>query len=98
LKGAIATQPIVVNVDSGQDVFKMYHGGIISDVKACGNLTDEPLLAVGYGKDEKTGAEYYLVKNNFGTDWGEDGYVRIGIVDGAGVCGIQTNPYYAETS
>ena len=56
--------------------------------------TDEPLLAVGYGKENST--EYYLLKHNLGTNWGEEGYVRIAINgDGPGVCGIQTNPYFA---
>jgi hypothetical protein len=74
-------------VDSAEDAFKMYSDGIISD--GCGNKTDEFLLAVGYGKDDKSGQEYYLVKNNYGLDWGEDGYARIAMNgDGVGVCGI----------
>jgi len=96
LKGAVAQQPIVVIIDSAEDAFKYYTGGIISDAKACGTATDEPLLLVGYGKDKETGMDYWLVKNNMGTDWGEEGYARIAMNgDGAGVCGIQTNPYYA---
>lgn len=87
LKGAIAQQPVVVMVDSAEDAFKFYSDGIITD--KCGTATDEFLLAVGYGKDATTGQEYYLVKNNFGEDWGESGYARIGMNgDGPGVCGI----------
>jgi len=67
----------------------MHAEGIISEKDGCGTRTDEPQLAVGYGKDEKTGMEYYLVKNNWGENWGEKGYARIQINgDGAGVCGI----------
>jgi len=32
---------------------------------------------------------YYIVKNSWGTGWGEAGYARIAAKDGAGVCGIQ---------
>ena len=98
LKAAVAQQPVVVLVDSSSDAFKYYKGGIISDAKACGTMTDEPLLVVGYGKDEDAGMEYWLVKNNYGTDWGEDGYLRVAINgDGPGVCGIQTSCYFAVT-
>jgi cathepsin L len=36
------------------------------------------VAAVGYGTNEE-GKEYVIVKNSFGTDWGEDGYMRIAI-------------------
>jgi hypothetical protein len=45
-------------------------------------------VAVGYG------ANYYIVKNSWGSDWGESGYVRIGMADGSGICGINQNVAY----
>ena len=45
------------------------------------------VIAVGYGTDATYGA-YYLVRNSWGTSWGEKGYVRLGQASGAGVCGI----------
>lgn len=32
--------------------------------------------------------EYYIVKNSWGRDWGEVGYVRIEIGFNKGICGI----------
>jgi len=52
---------------------------------------DHAVTAVGYGtKKGKSGdKEYLIVRNSWGTDWGEDGYFRIAIdKDGPGVCGI----------
>ena len=46
------------------------------------------MLAVGYGTTKK-GVEYYIVKNSWGSSWGEHGFVRIAVKEGRGVCGIQ---------
>lgn len=32
--------------------------------------------------------EYWLVQNSWGTGWGDNGYVKIGVEDGVGVSGM----------
>ena len=86
LKAALAKGPVAVAIEADKTVFHGYTGGIITG-SACGTSLDHGVLAVGYGSD--AGQEYYLVKNSWTTAWGEQGYVRIGVEDGAGVCGIQ---------
>lgn len=87
LKAAIAKQPVSVTVDAGSYPFMHYIEGIITDA-TCGSSLDHAVTAVGYGSED--GQDYYLVKNSWGADWGESGYVRIGMNgDGAGICGIQ---------
>ena len=77
-----------MNVKSKNYAFEHYSFGIITDDNTCGTDLDHAVLAVGYGVDN--GQPYYLVKNSWGEDWGEDGYFRIGMNgDGPGVCGIQ---------
>lgn len=58
---------------------------------------DHAVTVVGYGVSP-AGTEFWIVKNSWGYGWGENGYVRIAIVAGAGICGVQTSPAYAVTT
>jgi len=94
LKAAIAQAPVSVAIQANQKVFQLYTGGVIT--ADCGTNLDHGVLAVGYGVDTD-GTPYYKVKNSWGPDWGEAGYVRIAIVDGEGMCGIQMTPSVPST-
>ena len=56
--------------------FRFYKKGII-DWADCGEEGTHAVLAVGYGKDKKTGKEYFIIKNSWGEQWGENGFARI---------------------
>ena len=71
-----------------------YSGGIITTDDNCPTAIDHAIAAVGYGVEN--GIQYYIVRNSWGTGWGEDGYVRIQTSNGAGVCGINQYVYYAD--
>ena len=88
LETAIVQQPVSVAVEADQNVFQFYSGGVMDST--CGTALDHGVLAVGYGVD--TGKEYYKVKNSWGADWGEKGYIRLGRgakFNPSGQCGIQ---------
>jgi hypothetical protein len=95
LKAAIAKGPVSVAIQANQAVFQRYKGGVIKS--GCGTQLDHGVLAVGYGTDTD-GTPYYKVKNSWGASWGEDGYVRLAIEDGDGVCGIQIQPSQPTTN
>lgn len=35
------------------------------------------MLLVGYGHDAKSSEDYWLLKNSWGVNWGEKGYIRV---------------------
>jgi len=92
LQSAVAQQPVSVSIEADTYYFQSYNSGILTSASKCGTSIDHAVLAVGYGQE--SGTDYFLVKNSWGSSWGESGYVKIAAVNGIGVCGIQSGPLY----
>lgn len=104
LMASIEIAPTSVAIVANCIAFQVYSGGVFdnSDVMyPCGNEysgLDHGVLAVGYGTED--GKDYYLVKNSWGSSWGESGYIKIANndQDGNGQCGIQLDATRAVTN
>ena len=94
LMEAVSTRPVSVAIEADTRVFQFYKSGILNST-SCGDNLDHGVLVVGYGMEN--GVKYWIVKNSWGSDWGEDGYIRIARTtseDSEGTCGIAMTPSY----
>ncbi|XBI24438.1 hypothetical protein VPH35_049539 [Triticum aestivum] len=91
LKKAVAAQPVSVAVDAGG--FQFYSEGVFTG--ECGTELDHGVAVVGYGITVD-GTKYWIVKNSWGEEWGENGYIRMerDVKDKKGLCGIAMDASY----
>jgi KDEL-tailed cysteine endopeptidase len=94
LKGAVALQPVAIAIEADTRYFQSYASGVLTST-SCGTTLDHGVLIVGYGQEN--GQDYWLVKNSWGTTWGDKGYVKIArssSTNDAGICGIALSPSF----
>mmetsp|Transcript_101270 Transcript_101270/g.179942 ORF Transcript_101270/g.179942 Transcript_101270/m.179942 type:complete len:385 (-) Transcript_101270:69-1223(-) len=72
LAKAVAEQgPVAVSVAANN--WFSYYSGVFDD---CDNIVNHAVTMYGYGKTNSN-QKYWLIKNSWGADWGEAGYIRI---------------------
>jgi len=68
--------PVAVAVDATHYGFQMYSDGVYNEPNNCGGMmVNHSAMVIGYGTEG--GADYWLVKNTWGPDWGKDGYIKM---------------------
>ncbi|OUS45053.1 hypothetical protein BE221DRAFT_195626, partial [Ostreococcus tauri] len=85
---------------------QLYGGGIVR-TRDCPPASSDPLLAinhaavlVGWGYDDESKQPYWIMKNSYDSDWGEEGYAKLSMelgADGYGTCGLYTEQNYPLT-
>ncbi|KAJ0016451.1 hypothetical protein Pint_10417 [Pistacia integerrima] len=90
---AVANQPVSVAIEGSGDSFQFYSSGVFTG--DCDTYLNHAVTAIGYGTGT-SGTKYWLIKNSWGTDWGESGYMRIqrDVSAREGLCGIAMEASY----
>jgi len=87
---ASSAGPVSVCVDASS--WQTYKGGVL---KTCGNNVDHCVQLTGYTDHGKSTA-YWVVRNSWGSDWGETGFIYILI--GKDLCSIGDYATVVKTS
>jgi hypothetical protein len=110
MKKVLNLGPVVASVQASSYIFKDFKSGIINDAEICdeGPL-NHAVLVVGYGTDLASSIisgtreqfDYFIIKNSYGTKWGEQGYAKISArndIFPGGVCGILKDAYFVAST
>ncbi|XP_064416622.1 cathepsin S-like [Latimeria chalumnae] len=82
--------PIAVAIDATRTSFFLYKRGVYDD-PSCSHSVNHGVLAIGYGT--LNGKDYWLIKNSWGTSFGDQGYIRMARNQG-NQCGIANYGFY----
>jgi C1A family cysteine protease len=94
LKYVLNKNPVIASVDASSFYFRFYSSGILDEIN-CGTNINHAVEIIGYGNEN--GIDFWIVRNSWGTDWGENGYIRIkrtNLQNDIGICGIASNLYF----
>jgi len=84
IMNAVATRPVSAAIDAHHRPFKLYSSGVFSLASCTTHLT-HGLLIVGYG--EENNQKYWVLKNSWGSSWGQNGFGKI--VRDQNMCSIE---------
>ena len=92
IKTAIMTYGVVDAAVYVTNSFSNYSGGVWSDNNnSCSNgaytTTNHAIALVGWGNDPTEG-DYWILRNSWGSGWGEGGYMRISVNSAAVDCAV----------
>lgn len=90
LMSAVATNGGVIAIMNADPIL-FYSGGIFNS--ECAASLGHAVVLIGFGTDPASSMDYWIVKNSFGSSWGENGYFRIR--RGINLCGIEQMGFVA---
>jgi C1A family cysteine protease len=82
LQAAVVKNAVSIAIEADQPGFQFYSGGVFDG--ECGTQLDHGVVLEGFGTDD--GKDYWLVRNSWGSSWGENGYIKL--VRGKNQCGL----------
>jgi len=88
MTSALLVTSLAVAIEADQKQFQTYSSGILDF--ECGTNLNHAVTIEGMGTEN--GKDYWLVRNSWGPDWGDKGYVKM--VRGKNLCGIKESVFY----
>ena len=102
LMQVLSQQPVSVALEADQSGFQFYSSGVFTG--DCGTTLDHGVGLVGYGVNRTNNLSYYILRNSWGTSWGDNGYMYLGRGNdpatgepyngGKGQCGVLSKASY----
>ena len=97
LELAVARQPATVYIDASSREFFFYSGGIYrGPCSADPAKVNHAITIIGYCEGPGEGNKYWIAKNSWGSDWGDQGYVYLAkdVPWSTGTCAVASSPFY----
>jgi len=79
--------PVSVAVSISSEQFAFYKSGIFTPDFCNTKMINHAMLLIGYGSEN--GKNFWILKNSWGPEWGENGYMRLSRHQ-RNACGIST--------
>lgn len=93
LQTAVTQQPVSVAIDASHSSFQLYSSGVYHEKRCSSSQLDHGVLAVGFGTDTTSSSNFWIVKNSWGVNWGQQGFIYM-TKDKKNECGIATAASY----
>jgi C1A family cysteine protease len=78
IKKAVAQLgPVVASVYASPKHFEFYAEGIHNNPEVFEETSNHVVVIDGYGTDKETGLDYWIIRNSWSEDWGDDGYIKL---------------------
>jgi len=87
---AVGVGPVSIAIEADTSAFQFYSSGVLDD-DSCGTNLDHGVLVVGYGTSDDN-KDYWIVKNSWGTSWGDKGYILM--IRDKNECGLAIEPSF----
>jgi len=94
INNLVTKGPLAVSVDASS--WHDYAGGVFDGGNHTNPDLDHLVQLVGYGTDDKSGYDYWLIRNSWTPEWGENGFIRLRRHDptkgATAPCGVDITP------